>query len=354
MQAFDPDQAPGNGGSDPSSAAKIGSEGTHLKHPSNLPHADEKSLEPPADGGTRPVLDFKQLAEHRMDDLRQLYTMHGVPVHSEEDLLQQIRKDWGLHRHYAELANSSRDNLRDPTPITLDVDGRRYHMFGTYHSWTTGTRYQGAFSAALTEFNDVVAEQGMRMYFRLPAGSVSCADWAPIRTLELLKLATAEAFDIREALRLVAGLILPFQRREAERSTAQLWEFFNEVDGLPDQVARELQVASGAPLDLIQRRSQYQAEFAKNWGSDNQCALLVGGLHATEIRDYLKYGVEDPEIRELARLHATMAREDPFRYHTLYAYYWARGLCIGVLGFAIGLSPWVGVAMGLRQWLLSL
>jgi hypothetical protein len=113
-------------------------------------------------------------------------------------------------------------------------------------------------------------------------------------------------------------------------------------------------VASGAPLDFIQRRSQYQAEFAKNWGSNNQCALLVGGLHTTEIRDYLKYGVEDPEIRELARLHATMAREDPFRYNMLYAYYWARELCIGVLGLAIGLSPWVGIAIGLRQWLLSL
>jgi hypothetical protein len=168
---------------------------------------------------------------------------------------------------------------------------------------------------------------------------------------ELFKVAIGAALDIRGAFALVAGLVLPFQRREAERTTAHEWEFLNEVDGLPDQVARELQVAKGIPLDFIQRRSQYQAEFARNWGPSGECALLVGGLHATEIRDYLKYGVEDPEIRELARLHATMAREHPLRYNALYTFYWARGACVGALGVAVGLSAWIGVSLGLRYWL---
>jgi hypothetical protein len=236
----------------------------------------------------------------------------------------------------------------------MDVGGRRYHMFGVFHSWTTGSSYGKVHENALMPFRDVVAEQGMRMYFRLPPSSISCADWAPLGASELLTIAIRQAFDIRGALYLVTGLLLPFQRREAEQSTTQTWEFLNEVDGLPDQIAREVQVAKGIPLDFIQRRSQYQAEFAKHLGGTADCALLVGGLHATEIRDYLKYGVDDERIRDLAQRHAMMAREHPAAYTALYAYYWVRSLCVGIVGTAIGISPWIGAALGLRHLLSSL
>jgi hypothetical protein len=131
-----------------------------------------------------------------MHDLRRLYREHGVAVESDAALLQQIREDWRLHRQYAELATTTGDGLSEPTPITIDIDNRRYHLFGVIHSWSTGRRYQDAYGAVLAKFNDVVAEQGIRAYFRLPPGSVSCADWAPIQPGELFKDTFIQALDI--------------------------------------------------------------------------------------------------------------------------------------------------------------
>jgi hypothetical protein len=177
------------------------------------------------------------------------------------------------------------------------------------------------------------------------------ADWSAIKIREYFTTGFMAGFDLRGPLSLVAGMLLPFQRREDEQSTKRSWNLMNETAGLPDQIAREIQVSQGIPLDFIQRRSQYMAEFSRHWAllKKTDCAVFVGGLHATEMRDYLRYGVDDPRIQKLAVDHARMAIENPLMYHAVYAYHSFKGLPVAISGLAAGLTPWAGIAYGIRQ-----
>jgi hypothetical protein len=304
----------------------------------------------------RPVLSLNELSENRLADLSSLYKAKGYEFKSLDELVSQIRSDWKIHQEIEHTELSASNSLQDGVtekliPIVVDCAGHKVSIFGACHSWTSGREYHALFHRAITEYPSVLTEQGMGMFFRLPKERVMYADWSAIKIREYFTTGFMSGFDLRGPLSLVSGMLLPFQRREDERSTKRSWNLMNETAGLPDQIAREIQVSEGIPLDFIQRRSQYMAEFSRNWASlkKSDCAVFVGGSHATEVRDYLRYGVDDPRIQKLAADHARMAIENPLMYHAVYAYHSFKGLPVAIAGLAAGLTPWVSIAYGIRR-----
>ena len=86
---------------------------------------------------------------------------------------------------------------------------------------------------------------------------------------------------------------------------------FDHPFNLPSSISLELKQDLNLPLNsVLDLRSAYMAEFAREWKKEEDRNILVGAAHTPQIKYFLEKGVKDQRIVDLAHEHAALAKDD--------------------------------------------
>lgn len=294
---------------------------------------------------------YADLSTCSLAQLEEMYERAGERFNDRIQLVERVRCDWALAVKGELQRTQEQGSPEEAFSETVTIGEQSYTIFGGTHCWGSGQEYHRIFENAIAEHKNILFEQGMARVFKYPRGAVAVADWAAGRNSEyfMIGLHAGLAFPL-----LVWEMLNPWQARGDMASLRQPIAIQNEIGGLPDHIALEIQEEQGIPLDFYQRRSAYQAAFLKHWHPGEDCAIHVGALHATQIRHFLQSGINDLHVEELGRQHALRADHSPLIYRMIYLAEWARGISVSMLGMLSGIAPWGAAAYGLNRLMVSL
>lgn len=252
-----------------------------------------------------PILGFNDIIMvETVESLIELYKQKGIEFSNRRDFLRRVRKDWKT-----EYERFRKEAFSKPTPDKLPslevvVDETYYQIFGIHHGEVekADPRYSSLISEVKRD--NLLLEQGLRDFYRWP--NVEILDLAANSNLEAFKYLFILSFFPLELPHL-------FSAEHVQIKGAHLHELNIPIEAFGELPAY-LGVQIRRSLSYDQRKSAYQAEFMRAWKKGEDKSIIVGRLHAAEIKYFLKNPIRSNRVQELAQYHAELAETDPGRY----------------------------------------
>ncbi len=253
-----------------------------------------------------------------LDQLTELYAKRGFTI-SEKEMLPRLKQDWKRCRdEYFYHIHLKPDLIPNQVPsLDVLVDGVDYRIYGVVHAKNWSAEYNAIVSKTIENGKNWLHEQKMHTVFDLPKNSIEIPDHHLLTPTGYLRIFTDS---------MVNGFTSPisiplnknkkyskFKEKMMLSSLDMPFEAYHRP--LPSYVKIQLNEKNKpAKYTPIQARSAYQAEFMKAWKVEGDKHILVGAMHAPEIKYFLKYGVKDVSITDAAQEHALLSTEDPEKF----------------------------------------
>lgn len=284
----------------------------------------------------KPILTLDEiLSATSIASLKELYGAKDFPPATSHQLLMLLKKDWKLHR---KMIPPKRPGIKEPPCIEAHAPHGDYKIYAINHPVYLGKLkivsppkvYLDLVAHMVKDDPIVLAEQKFLDFLDLPKGVVDSLDY--VVNLKLPH-STVPHFQLGFG----SGLTLPFtlfmflyavgrlrysqhsivHRTDSDHPLSQLTYDQLAYCSLPQAIQIELQEkrskylrtyeptinTSIAGWDSITSRSAFIAHTASllnhgNYGTKK--TIIVGAMHAYEIKRFLEYGVASPDIRLLA------------------------------------------------------
>lgn len=264
------------------------------------------------------VVSFHEIVSvDSIDDLVILYSERDLNFQDEEEFLNQLRSDWKLEVGKLEVQGRLMPIPQKLSSLDVTIDSTTYSIFGIIHGFGVPRWYKQLVSDAVNGRNNWLYEHWLGLFFKKENGAVEIPDSAANTFWYKIK----EVYDPLEIVNdIVDGsryIIKP--SKSSEEDLKVLKEVLNvplEAKGnLPAYVEIELRERNGKQYTSVQARSAYQAEFMRAYIPGEDKNLLVGATHAHETKHFLKSGVKNSRIVDLAHSHAEILMHNPKKYN---------------------------------------
>lgn len=273
-----------------------------------------------------------------IDELIDLCGKNGHHFSSEDALITILRSKWAWMKARMEKKNEPSENFfpgKKLPSLGVMMDGTTYSIYGIIHDQKCGEDYINLINQTVSSEGNWLIEQNLKKIVGFSNGTeildhAAAPDpvYDPKRNYLLGVLLGTLALPFFSGVAVSKRMrrtYISYRKREkevfqtlAQKSITEPLELFSQSLDLPYYIDLELRERhSPAKYTDLQRRSAYQAEFLRLW-HPQQCKqeknILVGAAHAPEIFYFLRNGVKDQKMTDLAGKHARLLNEDPERY----------------------------------------
>ena len=277
-----------------------------------------------------------------LDALKESYEEKGYKFKNENSFLNKINKDWRK-----EVKNIRREALTKDPPRELPSlvhNSRRsvYKIYGVIHDPVIGPQYINLVREAVNKNKNWICENNISDVFGVENSVVEIPDFSVQESSKEIKY--------NYLCLLYTPLFVPdiikefFKKPDYLRSSNEPLEIHSSMYILPYYAEIELTEKEGKGYNVFQIRSAYHAEFLKALKGEEK-SDLVGRMHAAEIKHFLKKGVKDQRVIDLAHRHAEILKSDPEKLKYLIYFYNKRnrhykniGNTLGILSYSIPIS----------------
>ena len=264
----------------------------------------------------QPILTFEEITSvSSIDALAGLYDRKGISVsHDKRSFIKVVKMDWK-----AETERLLMQAKEAPPPTSLPsldviIDQAKVSIHGIAHNKKT--------IAAIV--NSTVGKGGNWLFEQLtpkeyPAAKsgVELPDFMFIPATEALSDGFQDVLMLLGMPLLVGLAFLASYITKSRILTNDAW-YLNvpqdawSLNGLPPYASIGFHEERSPPrYNSVERRSAYHAEFLRNWKRGEDRHIVVGALHAPQIRHFLLNGVKDGSVSEIAASHAELWKTDP-------------------------------------------
>jgi len=287
-----------------------------------------------------PILTYDEIT--RFDCINSLisaYSQKGFDFKDTGSFLGQVKHDWSLEVNRMEL-----ENLKNPIAERfqgeeVEIDGLRYKLFGIKHDLISGSgKYKRLVIDALDNQRNLLYESGLSLIFFRP-DATEIPDFCVNSFMKSFK----EGAECGITLPLFFSYMFSRHSQKSRSVEMDLKEinFPSEARGeLPFYVHMGEKERNGFSYSHSEARSAYQAEFMRAYKSGEEKTLLAGKNHSRQIKYFLRRGVKNTRIVDLAQNHAEVLTNNPERFKWINRMYTAKESAAILSGGIVGASPY--------------
>lgn len=286
-----------------------------------------------------PILSFEETTSvDSIDALVGLYAQKGFSFPEQRNFVHAVRRDWRLEqrRLFKEAKAKAKEASAQLPSLEVLVDGTAVSIHGVTHKPSLGKQFIGTVTYAVNTSNHAnwLFEQNVKKEFRSITVGIELPDhllyhWKELFTEDFLRsLRLGAMVPVIIPLSLVrlptyyASKLYSVISQHGKSQDSTVW-FLNVplrawAFPLPAYVDIQMREMGNKEYNQAQRRSAYSAEFLRLWRVNEERGIVAGTGHAPEAEYFLKHGVKDAAITELAHCHVELLEQDPERFSQLH------------------------------------
>lgn len=270
----------------------------------------------------QPVLSFEEItAVDTIEGLVGLYSQKGHSFPDQKAFIAAVKKDWAAEQKRVFREAMKKEPPLKPSSLDAVIGGATVSIYGVVHKPELGKKFAQTVADVVNSGGNWLFEQNLKSDFRKAKGGTEIPDHSLFYGREIF------ADNLKEFL---GGLIIfPLLPLVPVALSVYCWEKLKKGDKdsslkylnvplrawakpLPAYVDIGLREQHTKPkYDSTQRRSAYQAEFVRAWKKGEQRSIVVGAAHVPQIEYFLKHGVKDKKVIEMANQHVALLEYEP-------------------------------------------